>query len=374
MKKLLVIFLCTALALSSVACSLSNTESSNIAEGTTISETKEETKPATPKIVDDKMREQMDNTLKEFNFEGIVCLTKDGSIVYEWVTGKDEKGTDLTIDSTLYLGSVSKQFCATAIMILRDQGKLSVDDTLDIYFPEYKYGKDITIKNLLSMRSGITDRLGGDVDINSISPDNTDSENTAAIKKSIFSQPLSFDPDTAMAYCNTNYFLLANIVEQVSGQGYKEFVRENIFEPLGMKNSGFVDEVKDNPEWASGITYNTFTAGEDCPGLTKGAGDVASNAADMDAWMTGLSSGKVVSVETYREMITDHSPDYGTRYGYGLQGMLSDSIGHAGHIGSYYALDLINEKSGYNLFIVSNRNSTRIRNLPYTLMKDLLAE
>ena len=370
MKKLLAFIFSIVLVLSAVACSSRNADSNSTVDTTAV-----ETTAETSAVADfnDEMKEKMDKTLKKKDFEGIVCLTQNGSVVYQSVTGKDEKGDDLTVDSTMLIGSVSKQFCAAAIMLLRDQGKLSIDDKLDKYYPEYSDGKKITLKNLLSMRSGIPDMVNeGKVD--GISPDKTDAENTALIKEWIFSQQLLFDPDSTYAYSNSNYFLLSNIVEQVSGQTYINFIRKNFFEPLDMTHSGFVDEIRDSPEWARGLTYDSMEAGEDAAGLTKGAGDIASNAPDMEKWMTGLSSGKVISLDSYREMTDDYSPEIAKRYGYGLSGMFDGGVGHPGGIGTYTALDYINEERGYNLFIVNNRSFMEIESLPMDLLSELFGK
>lgn len=358
MKKLFAIILSLILALSAAACSSDNLDSSDPVK-------------AAAAATGDELKENMDSELKKNNFEGIVYLTQNGSVVYQSASGTDENDSGLTVDTTMYIGSVSKQFCAAAILLLRDRGELSVDNTLDVYFPEYSNGKDITLKNLLSMRSGIPEMLGS---VDNISNDKTEEENTALIKEWIFSQPLAFEPDSSYAYSNSNYFLLGNIVEQVSGQTYNDFIRTNIFEPLGMTHSGFVNEVKDAPAWASGLTYDTFTMGESVQGLTKGAGDIATNAPDMDAWMTGLRSGKIISHDSYQEMITDYSPDFAMQYGYGLKGELKGGVGHSGRIGAYTALDYINEEYGYNLFIVSNTAYTQIDNLSSALLGDLFNE
>lgn len=373
MKKLFAVVLSFTLALTVTACSSGNADS-NSSVNTSVVATNDDTAETSAVVtINDEMKENMDKTLKKKDFEGIVYLTQNGSAVYQSATGKDENGDDLTVDTTMLIGSVSKQFCAAAIMLLRDQGKLSVDDTLDKYFPEYSNGKDITLKNLLSMRSGIPDMVNeGKVD--GISSDKTDAENTALIKEWIFSQPLFFEPDSSYAYSNSNYFLLGNIVEQVSGQTYIDFIRKNFFEPLGMTHSGFVDEIRNLPEWASGLTYDSMNAGEVAAGLTKGAGDIASNAPDMEKWMTGLSSGKVISLDSYREMTTDYSPDFAMKYGYGLSGCFDGGVGHSGAIGTYTAMDYINEEHGYNLFIASNRSYMDIESLPMALLSDLFGK
>ena len=359
MKKIIAVILSAILLCCSAGCS---TESSSDTE-TTVSKT----------VITDGVKEQMDTVLTGYDFKGIVSLTKDGKVIYQYVNGKDKTDNDLTIDSSMYIGSTSKQFCAACIIMLRDQGKLSVDDTLDKYFPEYEAGQKLTVKHLLTMRSGIADMVNEGL-VDSVSYENTEDENIDAVKDWIFSQPLKFEPDTEYAYSNSNYFLLADIVRQISGQRYHDFVRENIFKPLGMSHSGFVEEVTDNPAWAEGLERGEGNIAIDPPGLPTGAGDIASNAADMEKWMTALSDGTIVSEESYQEMTENYSPDSGTYYGYGLMGLVYDGVGHPGAIGTYSALDYINKEHGIHLFIASDKasSSTYIDILPMALLKIIM--
>ncbi len=357
MKKLLSIILCCAFALSVAAC---NNNESEIAEPTDV----------VVETVAENLNEAIDDKLNKMNFEGIVYITHNDSVVYSTSIGKNDKGGDLTVESPRYIGSVSKQFCATAIMILQENNELNVKDTLDKYFPEYEAGKDITIENLLTMRSGIAEMTTSDF---SYSAEKSESENLDILKEWIFSQPLNFEPDTAMEYSNSNYFLLSYIVEKASGQNYNEFVRKNIFEPLGMEHSGFVEEVADNPYYSNELTYETLGFNED-KGTAKGAGDIVTTASDMDKWMTGLTSGKIISEESYREMTTDHSPDYGTIYGYGLSGMYKSGFGHLGSIGNFLALDYFNEELGYNIFVATDMSCSQLGNMPMIFMDLLVSE
>ena len=359
MKKLFAVIVSAALICLTAACS---------------NESASEVKPTDSAVttVADK-NEAMDEVLKNNHFKGIVSLTKDGEVIYQYIDGKDKSDNDLTADSSMYIGSVSKQFCAASVIMLRDQGKLSVDDTLEKYFPEYEIGRNITVKNLLTMRSGIIDMVNeGTCD--GVEYENTEEENTDAVKKWIFSKPLKFEPDTEYAYSNSNFFLLSEIVKQISGQRYHDFVRENIFEPLNMTHSGFVEEVSENPAWAEGLARGEENGNIIETGLSNGAGDIASNAADMDAWMAGLSGGRLISEESFREMSANYSSESGTGYGYGLMPMYSGGIGHPGAISTYNSLDYINSEHGLRLFIASNKGSARgyIDSLPASLLKSII--
>ena len=285
---------------------------------------------ATAATADPAVSKDMAQTIEQNEFEGVVYAVENGKPVASYAKGTLESGKEITLDSPMPLGSVSKQFCAAAIMLLRDQGKLSVSDTLDKYYSDYAEGKKLSLHNLLSMRA-------------------TEEENVASIKKWLFSQPLMFEPDSEFVYTNTNFLLLADIVEQVSGKKYVDFLRENFFEPLGMTHTGFIIELGSSPSWAQGNIYKQV---DTQPGLTKGAGDLISNAADVTAWINALSSGKVISAEAYKAMTTDYSPE--EHYGYGLYLQLDGGVGHYGAIQIYSAFDYVNTDKKQTLVVLSN--------------------
>jgi len=327
-----VIMLCTL-----AACSPQNSgieESTSAPEAATVATTAE-------------LPDDLKETIEANDFEGVICAVKDGETIVSFADGKLENGEDIAIDTPMPIGSVSKQFCTAAVMLLQEQGKLSVDVTLDKYYPDYPEGGKITIHDLLSMRSGIpeiTEESGADVTM-----DHTEKENIEAIKQWVFSQKLDFEPDSAFVYANINYLLLSDIVSQVSGKKYIDFLRENFFTPLGMMRTGSIIELPDDPSWAQGAVYSQV---DQQPGLTNGCGDVISNAADMTAWMNALTSGKVVSPESYKAMTTDHNDGEG--YGYGMFTDIAGGVGHYGAIGIYSAFDYINIDNGFTLFAASN--------------------
>lgn len=346
MKKLLTFLLCLALLISTAACAADAPQVSHPTETTGATE------PAA-EVITEEVKAQLDAVLQQCNYEGIVYLTHNGSVVYQSVSGTNDLGEPLTIDSPMYICSISKQFCAAAILMLRDQGKLSVDDTLDKYFPEYTVGKDITLKNLLSMRSGICRDYTLVLKNPELYAQKTSEEINTEMIGWIFSQPLNFEPDTKFEYSNINYILLSYVVEKVSGQSYEDFIRQNIFAPLGMNHSGFYNEVMDHPDW--GLTYDNLYPGSVLGDQPQGCGDIVTTAADLDIWMTALQSGKVVSAESYREMTTDYSADQATNYGYGLMGSIRGGWGHGGNDLGYSSWMFFSEEYGYNLFMVTGK-------------------
>lgn len=362
MKRIFTVLLASVLALSAAACSSAQKENESTSVETTAAPTEKTSEASEAQKIVDKV-------VKQNDFSGVVYITKDSQVLAQSATGlaNKESGKEITIDSLFCIGSVSKQFASSSIMLLKEQRKLRVDDTLDKYFPAYEIGKDITIKNLLTMRSGIPDHTAVEQDGTrtlilqdelgyTISSDKTAEENRDAVLEWVFSQPLKFTPDTQFEYCNTNYFLLAQIVEDVSGQPYENFVRENIFAPLGMSRTGFIADLADSPEIAeenlSDEDSEPYIEALKCD-IARGAGDIISNAKDMDLWLTALRENKIVSPESFAEMTEDYSP--GTSgYGYGLMLNLNGGVGHSGLVASYSSFAYINLSQNYNFFAVTN--------------------
>lgn len=350
MKKIFSLILSVWIICSVTACSSNeNSVSEPVQTATTqtVTETvtEEPTIPPAQIISTDEKSKKVMKRLETLGYSGVVSVVKDGKLYCSYAKGMLEDGTIITTDTPMPVGSVSKQFCACAVMLLQEQGKLNVSDKLEKYFPEYTEGKDITLHNLLSMRSGVPE-----LNFSLALMDKTDEENTKILMEDIFSQSPLFDPDSMYTYTNANYFLLGNIVEKVSGKKYFEFLRESFFEPLGMTHTGSVDELPNNPKWAGGHTYIKI---DGQPGLTKGAGDIISNTADMHIWLEALHTGKSVSLESYKTMTTDYSSE--NPYGYALVLNYPDGgIGHSGLIGSYSAQDYISEELNMMVFMDSN--------------------
>ena len=246
MKKIIALLLAAALAVSAAACtsekssgsSSGTEESASRSEETTGSEEK-----GSAQIAADS--EEIENQLKKLEASGIcgvVWAERDGKKIASYSNGALYSYVKITTDTPMPIGSVSKQFCAAAILILQERGRLSVNDTLDRYYPEYAEGRKITLHNMLSQRSGIVN-LDASTPLGEVTYDKTDEENTSALLGWLFKQPLGFEPGDRYEYSNFNFILLGNIVEKVSGQKYVDFLRENIFKPLKMDHSGSVDSV-----------------------------------------------------------------------------------------------------------------------------------
>ena len=311
-----------------------------------------------------------DAVIRQSGFEGVVMITQNGEVLAQSAVGNTNRETNapVTPDTRFFFSSVSKQFAATAIMLLQEQGLLSTSDTIDAYFPDFVYGGSITIQNLLSMRSGLF--TGDGIVPNSgeapslvpeeygFSYDNTMEENRQAALAWLFEQPLNFEPGTRYEYSNSNYFLLAQIVEQVAGMPYEDFVRQRIFEPLGMNRSGFIHELwhEDDVALPPAADAENFDA-PIASGVLQGAADLVTTAGDIDKWLTALRQKTLLSEESYAEMTQDYSPDDG-KYGYGLMLHMPNGIGHTGMLSAYTSLAYTRPDKGYNFFAVSNNKAS----------------
>ncbi len=177
---------------------------------------------------------------------GTMAVATDKDILYLYAEKETEKdGKTLESQDTIYdMASVSKTFTAVAVLQLKEKNKLSLDDTLDKYFPEYETGKKITVNHLLHMTSGIADYCnnpdpfwnisGADAANQKLSDIFLDKVTDEEFLQALYKAPLDFEPGSKFEYSNTNYHLLAFIIEKVSGMKYCDYVKKNIFDKCGM--------------------------------------------------------------------------------------------------------------------------------------------
>ena len=359
MKKITALLLAAVLLCCLTACGKSAEKAEPVTEATTQAPTEA-----------GALQTIADAVIRQSGFEGVVMITQNGEVLAQSAVGNTnrEPNAPVTPDTRFCVASVSKQFAATAIMLLQEQGLLSTSDTIDAYFPDFVYGGSITIQNLLSMRSGLF--TGDGIVPNSgeapslvpeeygFSYDNTMEENRQAALAWLFEQPLNFEPGTRYEYSNSNYFLLAQIVEQVAGMPYEDFVRQRIFEPLGMNRSGFIHELwhEDDVALPPAADAENFDA-PIASGVLQGAADLVTTAGDIDKWLTALRQKTLLSEESYAEMTQDYSPDDG-KYGYGLMLHMPNGIGHTGMLSAYTSLAYTRPDKGYNFFAVSNNKAS----------------
>jgi CubicO group peptidase (beta-lactamase class C family) len=245
-----------------------------------------------------------------------IAIARNGALLYASGYGYRDVQKRLPADAgTVYnIASMTKQFTATAILLLQEDGKLSVDDSLARYLPDYRYAREITLREMLNHTSGIPDY--------SI-VDNVPHKATAAqFVDLIKDAPLDFPPGSRFEYSNTNYVILGMIVEQVSGESYGSFLARRVFQPLGMRATSARMIPQDVPDGAVGYTYadgKIVAAPQTADDLGYGDGTIDSSVTDLVRWDAALDNGRVVSRTSWRAMtFSPLSHGYGMRGGYGF--------------------------------------------------------
>ncbi len=350
---------------------------------TTAVETTKPTAAAATMTVDTALRQEIINVMKHRSFSGAFRVSKGGKLVCEGTNGMFSIDGDqpLSLDNRFLIASISKQFCATCILLLRNEGKLSLDDTLAKYYPEYARAGDITLKQMLTMRSGIFDYVSNDgAGFDAYIPydfseNASEDGNHQAVRDWIFSQELLFEPGERFYYSDSNYFLLAEIVQRISGKSYGDVLRERIFKPLGMNDTGVAEELAHDEK-----TVPPFFSDKSAPreiytiGATFGNGGIITTVADMDKWLTALRKHTILDEDSYKEMTTDYSPDDG-HYGYGISLNDDGSLWHEGMADSFASYALTDPEEEVNVFIVTNNAYARFsefRGLVNEILNDVM--
>ncbi|MGN1111941.1 MAG: serine hydrolase domain-containing protein, partial [Acutalibacteraceae bacterium] len=214
----------TASLLLLCSCSQENTPSAVETSAPTEAPTQAQTEPPTEDEVTvqrrARLKEAVDGYMEQYDFSGSILISVDGVSLCEYSRGFADKSnaTPNSSATKIELGSITKQFTAAAIMLLQEQGKLSVYDTVDKYIPEYEFGSDMTIENLLNMTSGIPDFLNTMIYLNDINEvDMLEPCNFSDVLSFANSNGILFTPGSSYKYSNTNYMLLGEIIARQSG-------------------------------------------------------------------------------------------------------------------------------------------------------------
>jgi CubicO group peptidase (beta-lactamase class C family) len=253
-----------------------------------------------------------------------VAVVKNGRTVLAKGYGFADLENDVPATSaTVYrIGSITKQFTSAAIMRLMEQGKLSLDDTLRKFLPDFPtQGNRVTVRHLLNHTSGIKSytSLGPKwerVMRIDLAPD--------SMVTLFANEPFDFKPGDAYRYDNSGYFLLGMIIEKLSGKTYGQYVQDEFFTPLGLESTIYCDQAPLIKHRAQGYTPRPggkFINAEPLS-MTQpyAAGSLCSTVNDLAKWSLALSSGKVVSPASYKLMTTPDTLNDGKRlsYGFGL--------------------------------------------------------
>jgi CubicO group peptidase (beta-lactamase class C family) len=245
-------------------------------------------------------------------FMGTVLVARGSEVLLSKAYGMANLEWDVpnTPSTKFRLGSVTKQFTAASILLLEERGKLKVEDPVKKYMPDAPAAWDkVTIFHLLTHTSGIPS-FTGFADYNQTEPFETTPEKLVARFRD---KPLEFEPGAKWNYSNSGYVLLGYLIEKISGQSYASFVQENVFTPLGMKDSGYDSNFKIIPRRASGYTPSKdgpVNAGFIHMSIPFSAGSLYSTTEDLFKWERGLFGGKVLSASSLQKMTTPFKDDY----------------------------------------------------------------
>lgn len=255
--------------------------------------------------------------LNRTRFSGEILVAKNGTIIFENYSGYSNVETKESINehSSLHIASTSKTFTAMAILQLAKNRMLNINDTVGKYLKNFPY-QGITIKMLMNHRSGIPNYLYF------IDPKNYPSEyklsNKDVLNYLIENNPApSYRPDTHFNYCNTNYVLLALIIEKVSGKLYPDFIKKHFFIPLEMKDS-YVYTANDSASYLKSFYPNGKTWSQDIFDGTYGDKNIYTTAADLLKWSMALSNKKTFSFEILDSAFSSYSNERISMHNYGL--------------------------------------------------------
>jgi CubicO group peptidase (beta-lactamase class C family) len=266
------------------------------------------------KEISSKLEQYMDAQFDVNDFSGTVLVSKNDSVLlkkaygfanYEWKVKN-------TIDSKFSLASVSKQFTAVAILQLAEHKKLLLEDLLNKYFVGFPQGDKITLKMILSHNSGL------DMDYDELYLSKTDL-NKDSVYTYLAKKPLLFEPGTSTAYSNIGYYLLAQIVEKVSGQSYAVYLKQNVLDKAKMYNSG----VSTNDEIVDKMTQRYYFEDNKLVknpyinwNFNLGHDGVYSTVEDLNLWNKALfDSQTLLSEESKKKMFTSYNEQ---NFGFGV--------------------------------------------------------
>jgi|SRR5579863_4817813 len=295
-----------------------------------------------------------------------LIVIRDGKVLYRHAYGMAdlESHTAATTATNYRLASVTKQFNAMAILMLAERGKLSLDDPLTKFFPDYPaYGKSITVRHLLTHTSGLL-----------AYEDLIPSSQTAQVKDRDVLNLLKlqdhtyFPPGSAYRYSNTGYAHLALIVEKVSGMGFAAFLKRNIFDPLHMNGTvAFEDGISTVSHRAYG--YSQHGAGfertdQSLTSAVLGDGGIYSSVDDLFQWDQALYTNKLVRAGTLQQALTSAVLTDGKPTGYGFGWEIGEfhgvkTVRHGGStIGFRTGILRIPERK-FTVIVLANRNEAK---------------
>ncbi len=322
-----------------------------------------------PSPLSDQTRGQLDQIARQvLESTGVpsasVAVVKDGTLAYAHAYGNArlEPATPATAEMRYKIGSISKQFTATAILMLAEQGKLSLDDPVSRFVPDLTRANEVTIRQLLSHTSGYQDYWPQDyVPPFMLTPITADEILTRWARK-----PLDFDPGTKWQYSNTNYVIAGVIVEKASGMPLLRFLSSHIFEPLGMQSVVNIDQ--DHLADTDPTGYMRYGLGPLRPAPREGkgwlfaAGELAMLVADLAKWDVAMMNQRLLKPSSYQEMQKDVLLKNGTGTSYALGVFVRNQAGHrlvehSGEVSGFTAENMVFPEERVAVIVLTNQDA-----------------
>jgi CubicO group peptidase (beta-lactamase class C family) len=303
-----------------------------------------------------------------------LAVVKDGQIVYTHAYGQSRLGAESGAGEAAEpamrysIGSISKQFTAASILLLEQQGKLSLNDPVGKYLPDLTRANEVTIRMVLSHTSGYQDYWPEDYLMPPMSLPTT----AQHILDTWGKKALDFDPGTKWQYSNTNYVIAGRIVEMVSGEPLMEFLQEHVFKPLDMKEVWNSDARKlDKPDAEGYIRYALGPlrpAPKEGRGWMFAAGELAMPAYDLAQWDISIMNRSLLEPKSYDEMFDSVKLKDGTDSHYGL-GLFVDKMQghlyyeHTGEVSGFTAENMVFPQEKLAIAVLTNQDAARAGSL-----------
>lgn len=293
-----------------------------------------------------------------------VAVVQHGKLVYTHAYGwahLDPK-VPATPEMRYSIGSISKQFTAAAILLLQQDGKLSLDDAVGKYVPGLTQGDKVTIRQILSHTSGYQDYWPEDYVMTPM----LQPESAQQILDTWAKKPLDFEPGTQWQYSNTNFVIAGRIVETITGHPLMDMLVERIFRPLGMKSVWNSDEAKLTQVDATPYYRHALGPLRQAPKEGRGwmfaAGELAMTAHDLALWDESMIARSLLSKESYKQMFTEVklNDGKGTHYGLGVQVLDSHGhleIEHSGEVSGFVSDNVVMVDDGVAVAVLTNQDA-----------------
>ncbi len=299
--------------------------------------------PPFPAATRAQLEEALTRTRTRIGIPGvIISLYIPGQGMWETAVGVADKQTQQPMAKGMHtrIGSITKTFTVTAILLLADDGKLKLDDPVSKYLKFVPNGDHITLRQLANMTSGLYSYTQDKAWVTNLFAHPDQTFTAQELVDVGFTHEPRFDPGTNINYSNSNTILLGMVIEKVSGKSVQDFFQERILRPLGLKNTSWPTDSNLPAPFAHGYTEQTPDGKEadatfHNPSWGNAAGQMISNLDDLKVWTKALGEGTLLSSASQQERLTwapFGSPTF--RYGLGI-GYFNGWIGHTGELPGY---------------------------------------